>query len=204
MNSILKVGQPYIEKQRKSTINQNSGKQIQNKLHRRIKNPKTDFITPIAIKQSLQQNEISQRLKKLLQSSPYNKLVSQRSQQQLNYQDSFKSSQYQNCYTPNQQQSQQLFKPEVRTNSLNSTNSSSTKPRTWNRAKNLLQKHSFDFKNSKSFREKDKQTISQIQTLLEKTSIVLQQFKEELSKNDVEKKDLSRKIENFQQIKENK
>ncbi|CAK87982.1 unnamed protein product (macronuclear) [Paramecium tetraurelia] len=203
MNSVLKGEQPFFDQQRRSTISPENGKQIQNILHRKINYSQTDLITPIAIKQSHKKQAISQGLQQLLKSSPYSKLVSQKSQQQLQYQDSF-SQLHLNGYTPNQQQSQLLFKPEVRTPSLNSTNSSSIKPRMRNQARDSLQKKSFDSQNAISYRDKDKQTISQLQTIIQKTSVVLQSYKEELQKNIQEKQDLLRQIQTLEQNKTKK
>ncbi|CAD8144842.1 unnamed protein product [Paramecium pentaurelia] len=200
MNIVLKGEQPYLEQQRKSTISPETGKQIQNILHRRINYSQADLITPIAIKQSHKKQAISQGLQQLLKSSPYSKLVSQKSQQQLQYQDSF-SQQYLNGYTPTQQQSQLLFKPDVRTPS---TTSSSIKPRMRNQIKDSLQKKSFDSCNAMSFREKDKQTITQLQNIIQRTSILLLSYKEQLEKNILEKQDLIKQIENLEQNKTKK
>ncbi|CAD8056877.1 unnamed protein product [Paramecium sonneborni] len=200
MNTVLKGDQPYLEQQRKSTISPETGKHIQNTLHRRINFSQADLITPIAVKQNHKKQAISQGLQQLLKQSPYSKLVSQKSQLQLQYQDSF-SQQYLNGYTPNQQQSQLLFKPDIKTPSLNSTTSSSIKPRMRNQAKDSLQKKSFDSYNAMSFREKDKQTISQLQNIISRTSILLLSYKEELQKNIIEKQDLIKQIEKLEQNK---
>ncbi|CAD8059849.1 unnamed protein product [Paramecium sonneborni] len=200
MNPVLKGDQPYFEQQRKSTISPETGKQIQNTLHRRINYSQADLITPITIKQNHKKQAISQGLQQLLKSSPYSKLISQRSQLQLQYQDNF-SQQYLNGYTPNQQQSQVLFKPDIKTPSLNSTTSSSIKPRIRNHAKDSLQKKSFDSCNAMSFREKDKQTINQLQNIIQRTSILLLTYKQELQKNIIEKQDLIRQIEILEQNK---
>ncbi|CAD8144941.1 unnamed protein product [Paramecium octaurelia] len=195
MNTVLKGEQPYLEQQRKSTISPETGKQISNILHRRINYSQADLITPIAVKQSHKKQAISQGLQQLLKSSPYSRLVSQKSQQQLSYQDSF-SQQYLNGYTPNCQQSQVLFKPDVRTPS---TTSSSIKPRMRNQAKDSAQKKSFDLYNAMSFREKDKQTISQLQNIIQRTSILLLSYKEQLQRVILEKQDLITQIENIEQ-----
>ncbi|CAK85475.1 unnamed protein product (macronuclear) [Paramecium tetraurelia] len=202
MNSLLKAEQPYLDQQRKSTISPEIRNNIQSTLHRRINHSQVDLITPITVKQNHKKQAITQGLQQLLKSSPYSKLVQQKSQQQLQILDSF-SQQYLNGYapTPNQLSSQILFKPDIRTPSLNSTTSSSIKPRIRNNTKELLQKKSFDSITATSNREKERQTISQLQNIIQRSSIILKSYKDELQRHINEKQDLIKQIQLLEQIK---
>ncbi|CAD8053684.1 unnamed protein product [Paramecium sonneborni] len=201
MNSLLKSEQPYLNQQRKSTISPEIQKQIQSTLHRRINYSQADLITPITVKQNHKKQIITQGLQQLLKSSPYLKLVQQKSQQQLQIQDSF-SQQYLNGYTPtpNQLSTQILFKPDIRTPSLNSTTSSSIKPRMRNNTKDQIQKKSFDSINVTSNREKERQTISQLQSIIQRSSILLKSYRDELQKQINEKQDLIKQIQILEEI----
>ncbi|CAD8061667.1 unnamed protein product [Paramecium sonneborni] len=199
MNSLLKSEQPYLDQQRKSTISPDIRQHIQSTLHRRINYSQADLITPITVKQNHKKQVITQGLQQLLKSSPYSKLIKQKSQQQLQMQDSF-SQQYLNGYTPtpNQLSSQLLFKLDIYTPSLNSTTSSSIKPRMRNKDKDQIQKKSFDSINVTSNREKERQTITQLQSIIQRSSILLKQYKDELQKHINEKQELIKQIEILQ------
>ncbi|CAD8140164.1 unnamed protein product [Paramecium pentaurelia] len=198
MNSLLIADQPYLDQQRKFTISPEIRNNIQSTLNRRINHSQADLITPITVNQNHKKKKsIKKGLQQLLKSSPYSKLVQQKSQQQqLQIQDSF-SQQYLKGYipTPNQLSTQLIYKLDNHTPSLNSTTSSSIKPRMRNTTKDQMQKKSFDSLNMTSNREKERQTISQLQNIIQRSSILLKSYREELQRHINEKQDLIKQIQ---------
>ncbi|CAD8044475.1 unnamed protein product [Paramecium primaurelia] len=197
MNTLLITDQPYLDHQRKFTISPEIRNNIQSTLNRRINHSQADLIAPITVNQNNKKKQsIKKGLQQLLKSSPYSKLVQQKSQQQLQIQDSF-SQQYLKGYlpTPNQLSTQLIHKLDNHTPSLNSTTSSSIKPRMRNTTKDQMQKKSFDSLNMTSNREKERQTISQLQNIIQRSSILLKSYREELQRHINEKQDLIKQIQ---------
>ncbi|CAD8132641.1 unnamed protein product [Paramecium octaurelia] len=196
MNSLFMSDQPYLDQQRKSTISPEIRSNIQSTLHRRTNHSQADLITPITVNQNHKKKAITKGLQQLLKSSPYLKLVQQKSQQQLQIQDSF-SSQYLKGHFPttNQLSSQLIYKPDNHTPSLNSTTSSSIKHRVRNNAKDHKQKKSFDSVNVSSNRDKEKLMISQLQNIIQRSSNLLNTYRDELQRHITEKQDLIKQIQ---------
>ncbi|KAM3143414.1 hypothetical protein pb186bvf_004475 [Paramecium bursaria] len=179
-------------------------------IHRRFTSSQLESVTPINSnkKQTKKQssNPVSlygvHGLQQLLKTSPYSKVMSQKSYSQMivPQQDSFSQQYLKDANTPLPQTSyqQNFFKSNLKVQqSQNSTMSSSVKPRMRSANKEILQKKSVETTQVLSNREK--QTIGALQQIILRTSSILIHYQAEINRHIQEKDELIRYIRQMQQ-----
>ncbi|CAD8100484.1 unnamed protein product [Paramecium sonneborni] len=170
-----------------SQINQQS-----NLLLRKLQPQQSDIITSIQPKSAHSNNNFQQGLSKLLKTSPYGQLTKQKSMIQIFNSDSFSQNYLSGC-TPPLQASHHFFQAEIKP-SISQTQSSISR-RIASNYKVTLHKKSFDNSSQLiSCRVKDKQTITALQILLKRTTHLLQNYKDQIAKYEVENAQLKQKI----------
>ncbi|CAD8114037.1 unnamed protein product [Paramecium sonneborni] len=206
MNISSKQDMPSFVKEqlRKQTISPEPQKHRQLNFHRRLTSSQLDGgICNNNINQKKLNKQLSMHgLQQLLKTSPYNKLMQQKSQSQMLIQESF-SQQYLKdtsaAYTPNQQGSlQQNFFNKVGL-SQNSTMSSSVKPRMRSANKEILKRKLIaETTQLLSNRDKDKQIVTQLQQIIIRTNSLLLHYQREIQKHALEKEELIKQIKQLQ------
>ncbi|CAD8061432.1 unnamed protein product [Paramecium sonneborni] len=191
---------------RKQTISPEPEKQQQlQQFHRRFTSSQIES----AGKNQLQQKHLSNKiqmhgLQQLLKMGPHNKVLQSKVYSQMLIHESF-SQQYLKdlsvAYTPNQQTTiqQNFFKKAPL--SQNSTMSSNIKPRMRSANKEVIKKKSHNETTQLlSNREKDRQTINQLQEIISRTNSLLSQYQSEISRHIKEKEDLVNIIQQLQKL----
>ncbi|CAK85345.1 unnamed protein product (macronuclear) [Paramecium tetraurelia] len=190
---------------RKQTISPEPEKQKSQNFHRRFTSSQIESAGKNQQSQKSLTNKIQiYGLQQLLKMGPHNKVLQSKVYSQMLIHESF-SQQYLKdmsaAYTPNPQVTiqQNFFKKA--TLSQNSTMSGSIKPRMRSANKETIKKKSqIETTQLLSNREKDRQTITQLQEIIQRTNSLLHQYQNEISRHIKEKEDLVNIIQQLQQL----
>ncbi|CAD8185383.1 unnamed protein product [Paramecium pentaurelia] len=193
MISPLSIDKPSFDLQKRKPFSPTEITQQQNLLQRKLQQQQSDIISTIQPKNAhLNNNNIQHGLQKLLKTSPYGQLIKQKSQIQIYNQDSI-SYNYQSGCSPPFQTSHNFFQTDQKQSNSNTQNS--IQRRIPSNYRVTLHKKSFDNSSQLiSCRLKDQQQISALQQLLQRTAHILQNYKDEIVKYEVENAKLKEKI----------
>ncbi|CAD8178479.1 unnamed protein product [Paramecium octaurelia] len=192
MISPLSIEKSSFDHQKRKPFSPTEITQQQNLLQRKLQQQQSDIISTIQPKKVHLNNNFQHGLSKLLKTSPYGQLVKQKSQIQIFNQDSI-SQNYQSGCSPPFQTSHNFFQADQKQS--NSHTQSSIQRRIPSNCKVTLHKKSFDNSSQLiSCRVKDQQTISALQLILQRTTHILQNYKDEILKYEVENAKLKEKI----------
>ncbi|CAK75084.1 unnamed protein product (macronuclear) [Paramecium tetraurelia] len=190
---------------RKETISPEPEKQKSLNFHRRFTSSQIESAGKNQISSKHLTNKISmQGLQQLLKVAPQNKVLQPKVYSQMLIHESF-SQQYLKdlsaAYTPNQQATLQNNFFKKASLSQNSTMTSSIKPRMKSANKETIKRKSQNETTQLlSTRERDRQTIVQLQEIVQRTNSLLQQYQNEICRHIKEKEDLVNIIQQLQRL----
>ncbi|CAD8139886.1 unnamed protein product [Paramecium pentaurelia] len=189
----------------KETISPEPEKQKSLNFHRRLTSSQIESAGKNQQSQKQLSNKIQMHgLQQLLKVGPHNKVLQPKVYSQMLIHESF-SQQYLKdlsaAYTPNQQANIQSNFFKKATLSQYSTMTSSIKPRLKSANKETIKrKQQNETTQLLSNREKDRQTIIQLQEIVHRTNSLLQQYQNEIYRHIKEKEDLVNIIQQLQML----